>query len=248
MQIRNLFYKEKIITCIFILIAVIGGILIYIFLSRSANDEKIQGDFNEVLVASNHIAPGSFIVEENVTIQRIPKNIFSDLFISDIELIKNKIVIEAIESGEIISYSKFEDSEAFNKNNFSFSSYIPKDKKAVTIPVLYYGDPSMIKIGDKVDIISTYYNPDEDSFTARTIMSDKEIIFISGSNKQDQTDNDINDSKSQFELLDLYNGNLSDNDTGKLMITFYLNREETEDLFKNHDRGVLHLSICSSKA
>ncbi|HHT79049.1 MAG TPA: Flp pilus assembly protein CpaB [Actinobacteria bacterium] len=248
MQIRNLFYKEKIITCIFILIAVIGGILIYIFLSRSANDEKIQGDFNEVLVASNHIAPGSFIVEENVNIQRIPKNIFSDLFISDIELIKNKIVIEAIESGEIISYSKFEDSEAFNKNNFSFSSYIPKDKKAVTIPVLYYGDPSMIKIGDKVDIISTYYNPDEDSFTARTILSDKEIIFISGSNKQDQADNDINDSKSQFELLDLYNGNLSDDDTGKLMITFYLNREETEDLFKNHDRGVLHLSICSSKA
>ena len=119
MQIKNLFYKEKIITCIFILIAIIGGIFIYVFLSKPEDSEKMQGDFNEVLVASAYIAPGCFIDEEDVTIQRISKSIFSDLFISDAEYIRNKIVIEAIEPGEIISYSKFEDSEAFNKNNFS---------------------------------------------------------------------------------------------------------------------------------
>ena len=92
MQIKNLFYREKVITCIFILVAVIGGIFIYIFLSDFGDSEKIQGDFNEVLVASEYIAPGDFIKAENIEIQKISKSIFSDLFIKDIELVKNKIV------------------------------------------------------------------------------------------------------------------------------------------------------------
>lgn len=248
MQIKNLFYKEKIITCIFILIAIIGGIFIYVFLSKPEDSEKMQGDFNEVLVASAYIAPGCFIDEEDVTIQRISKSIFSDLFINDAEYIRNKIVIEAIEPGEIISYSKFEDSETFNKNNFAFSSYIPKDKKAVSVPVSYYGDPGMVTIGDKVDIISTYYSHDEDSLMAKTIISGKEIIFISENSKQKMENPDDNSDKNQIALLDLYNEGFADNNAGKLVVTFYLDKEEAEDLFKSYGNGVLNMSICSSKA
>jgi len=248
MQIRNLFYKEKVITCIFIVIAIIGGILIYIFLSNSEDSEKMQGDFNEVLVASSYIGPGNFIKEENIERQKISKSIFSELFIKDIESVKNKVVIEAIEAGEIISYSKLEGSEAFDKSNFTFSSYIPKGKKAVTIPVSFYGDLTMITIGDKVDIISTYYSHDEDNLISKTIISGKEIVFISKNGKQKEENQDHSDSESQFALLEFTNGNLTDGSTGRLVVTFYLSKEETENLFKCYENGELNISICSSKA
>jgi len=248
MQIKNLFYREKVITCIFILVAVIGGIFIYIFLSDFGDSEKIQGDFNEVLVASEYIAPGDFIKAENIEIQKISKSIFSDLFIEDIELVKNKIVVEEIEPGEIITYSKFEGFDSINRSNIIFSAYIPKGRKAVTVPVTYYGDPDMITIGDKVDIISTYYSRDDNNLIAETVLSEREIVFISKNGRVNLENQDESFRESQLDLLDFTNGNPAGSTTNKLMVTFYLSKEETENLFRSFESGELNISICSSKA
>ena len=118
----------------------------------------------------------------------------------------------------------------------------------MTIPVSYYGDLNMITIGDKVDIISTYYCREADNLIAKTIIFEKEIVFISNNDKQDGQSNAGNTSESQLALLDFTNGNITDSNTGRLLVTFYLNQKETEELFKSYGNGVLNLSLCSSKA
>lgn len=244
---KNLFYKEKIVTILFIAAAVIGAVIIFIFLSGTKGSKKIEGDFNEVLVASEYIAPSSLIKEESTEKQKISKSIFSDLFVEDFESVKSKITTEAIEPGEIISYSKLEGFEAANRNNFAFSSCVPRDKKAVTIPVIYYGNQGMLAIGDKIDIVSVCYSHNENEVNAKTILSEKEIVFISQNKNLKEKNNKNNLSDNQFVLLDLEDSSFSNDSSAKVIITLYLNKEETESLFKNYQSGVLFISVCSSK-
>ncbi|MCE5329814.1 SAF domain-containing protein [bacterium] len=250
MQLKNLFMKEKIITIVFLIIAFIGGILIFIFIKDLGEGDKFQGDFNEVLIAKQRIEPGSQIQMEDIEKQKISKSIFSDSFIEEFEKIKDKTVIETIEAGEIITYEKFKDMNKDSKKTFTFSSYIPVGKKAVTIPVSYFGDLSMLNTGDKVDIISSYYCQEDDSLKTETIISGEEIILFCDNEANISSENSYPDNEmnsGQFPVLDFTAKNLGSDYSEKLIITFYLNSKETESLFASLERGVLYMSICSSK-
>ncbi len=244
---KNLFYKEKIITILFIVTAIVGAILIFILLPINKDTKKKEGDFNEVLVATEYIGPSESIKKENIEKQKISKSIFSDLFVEDFELIKGKITAEAIEAGEIISYDKLEESESSNKNSFTFSSRIPAGKRAVTIPVLYFGNLNMLSVGDKVDVISVYYSHNAEEVNARTILAGKEIILITAGKNLKEKINENNKPDNQFALLDLMSSNISNDSSQRITITFYLNSEETENIFKNFQSGALFVSLCSSK-
>lgn len=246
----NLLLKDKIIAIFCMLIALIGGIFIYSYISSLKTGEAIKGDFNEVLVAKDHIEAGAVINSGMIEKQVISRNIFSDMFVVNTEEILNKKTKEKINKGEIISKDKLEDFDIINNKKITFSAYIPANKKAVTIPVTFYGDVSLLNIGDKVDVISTFYDDKMGEIKSQNVLSSKEIILMSGNldyKAANQTEN-INDQKqNSFSILDFSEGDISSSDGLKLYITFYLTEEEAGNVFKSLECGNLNLAICSSK-
>lgn len=246
----NLLLKDKIIAIFCVLIALVGGIFIYFYISSLKTGEAIKGDFNEVLVAKDYIEAGTIINSEMVEKQIISRNIFSDMFVVNIEEILSKKTKEKINKGEIISRDKFEDFDVINNKKITFSTYIPANKKAVTIPVTFYGDTSLLNIGDKVDVISTFYDDKAGEIKSQNILSSKEIILMSGNfdyKMDNQTENINNQKQNSFSFLDFSEGDINSLDGLKLYITFYLTGEEAESIFKSLEYGNLNLAICSSR-
>ena len=58
------------------------------------------------------------------------------------------------------------------------SKMIPSGMKAVSLPVSIFGDCSSLKEGDRVDIISTYYDREKGILDSEKIISAREIIAL----------------------------------------------------------------------
>ncbi len=103
----------------------------------------------KVVVAKFNIKKNSKINPKSVKIQKIEAKDLPQGYINDVLSILNKRVARNIKSGEILKYSDLssEDSSAFD---------ILTGKRAITIPKEFIqGIASYIKIGSKVDILST---------------------------------------------------------------------------------------------
>ena len=174
--------------------------------------------------------------------QNISENIFSERFITDEVQITGRIVLTDILEGEIITADKLEGFEDNSSFSLSFSSYIPGGLRAISIPVKYYEDPGLLNIGDRIDIISTYYRAGDDTLYSETVLAGKEIILMG--NVPDN--NEYGNTAGREDIL---SGSLFDQDTGTyglgrmLIITFYLEPHESENIFTALDRGLLNLSV-----
>ena len=248
----SIFLKQKIFGIIFILISVFGGIFIFWYIN-SLKTSIISGQkYQDIYIASADINSGDEIAAELIEKQKIPEIIFSEKFAIDESQILGKKAAGDIAKGEIISIEKIEGNKLNNNSYLSFSSYIPDDFRAVSLPLNYYGDSSIIKVGDRIDIISTYYDETAATLISEIVLKSKEIILISNQNNANANSN-AGGSKT-FEgnkdsnflsgtlLSSSYN---SDALSNLLVLTFYLTQEETEKVFLALERGVLNLALCS---
>ena len=55
---------------------------------------------------------------------------------------------------------------------------VPTGMKAVNLPVNFFGDYSVLHEGDRVDIISTYYNSETGILGSEKIISEKTIVAV----------------------------------------------------------------------
>ena len=245
MNRASLILKQKFLAIVFIIIALIGGVLIYFYISNLKASLINDSSSNEILVAKEDIEKGSTLAIEMIAKQKISKNVFSNNFIFNENEIIGKEAKEKILKGEVISKDKINGFENLLDKNLKFSSYIPINKNAVTIPVVFWGDKSMINVGDKVSIISTYYEVqgEENALNSEFILNEKEIIIISN---QKQSESEAKNKSSGLSLLNSDEFDVRNNEN-KIYLTFYLSDDEATKVFKAVERGNLYAVLCSSK-
>ncbi len=117
------------------------------------------------------------------------------------------------------------------------------------MPVNYYGDVSVLRVGDKVDIISVYYDQTNSLLISEAVLSEKEIILTVNEQNEINNKNGENSSsnKNDSSLMDkVFDSNYAGSAfSNSMIITFYLTPVEVEKIFLALERGVLNLSICS---
>ena len=242
MNRASLIFKQKFISILFIILAIAGSILIYFYILNIKSSVPEDSNSNEVLTADEEIRAGIVITKEMIGKQKISKNIFSNNFISDENGIIGKQAVDTILKGEIISTQKIEGIDESIDKNLKFSTYIPIFKKAATIPVTYWGDASLICVGDKIDVISTYYEKDSSNLKSEIVLAGKEIIIISG---QENQDNENKENNSALSILST--DTVLTSESQIIYFTFYLNEEEIKKVFEAIQKGNLNIAICSSK-
>jgi len=133
------------------------------------------------------------------------------------------------------------------------SSSIPHGLRAVNLPISFFGDVSAIREGDRVDIISVFYDPGSNELYSEVVLSQKEIILL-GNTGKDQDSGAYQDTGGSGYFGDGILGDLpSGNDASRqlkkiLVITFYLEADEVEKAFKAIEGGQLYLSLYSENS
>ncbi len=248
----NLIIRQKIFIIAIILMLIFAGFLIYWYLSSSRSDKQnITGNI-DIYTSRVEIKAGTQITKDMVEKKGIPENIFNQKFITDVGEITGKITAQDIVKGEIISSDKIQGVENIKDSNYlAFSSYIPSGFRAVSIPVNYYGEKSLLNIGDKVDLISTIYEKTTDSLMSQTILWEKEIILIDGKNSSNVTENitgrqENNGMANELPALDsiLQTGANAGSKSDNCILTIYLKPQEVEKVFLALQTGTINLSIC----
>lgn len=235
----SLFLSQRMLAFVFIILAIGGSVFLYCYIRDLKARIPQNTDFSEIILAKQNIEAGQVISDDLLSKQPISQNIISDKFIYDKERIIGKKAKEDMVAGELISIDKIDDLALEVKQDISFSSYIPSNLRAVSIPVSYYGEKDFIKNGDKIDLISVFHEHETNSLRSETILENKEIIMIS-------SDGPASTSSSE-SFLDNTIGDFSigSHPDKQLIITMYLTPLEIETVFLELKKGVLNMSICS---
>ncbi len=233
-----LFLSQRILAIVFILLAIIGSITLYYYIKELKAKIPENTGLTEIILARQDIETGQEITDDLLTKQPISQNIISDKFIYDKELIIGKTAKEDMIAGELISIDKIDDFVLEVNQDISFSSYIPSDLRAVSIPVCYYGDSNDLKNGDRIDLISVFHENETNSLVSQTILENKEIIMTASMPTS---------TSDSLSFLDSTIGDLSvrSNHSDLHIITMYLEPEEIETVFLALGKGALNISICS---
>jgi len=122
------------------------------------------------------------------------------------------------------------------------SGRIPQGMKAVNLPISFFGSSLMLKTGDKVDIISTYYDKESAMLYAETILSEKEIIALESG--QDQEEDSYGSIGGNIFPESSFGADINNGTNRTLIITFFLEGEEIVKSFKAIESGMLYLALC----
>lgn len=122
------------------------------------------------------------------------------------------------------------------------SGLIPSGMKAVNLPISFFGNHLTLKIGDRIDIISTYYDKESGVLHAEVILSGKEIISL-GSGQGTYEDRHGSISSSIFPEVSS-GADVNNRISRILIITFFLRDEEIVRSFTAIESGMLYLSLC----
>jgi Flp pilus assembly protein CpaB len=241
----SLIVRQRILGIIFIIVAVIGGVFVFWYISNLKSDISENMGYRQIFITKVDIKEGEEFKEELIELQKINENIFSDSYILEKDDILGKKAAENIMKGDIITFDKLEGVESSDGLGTGFSSYIPYKSRAVSVPVNFYGDKSLIRAGDRVDIISTYYETDSGNIYSDLVLSEKEIVFISNDPDEDLS---VEGNTSGGFLVDsiFENSSIEPGYASILILTFYLDCIEVKEVFSALEKGVLNLSICSS--
>jgi len=236
-----LIIRQKIFSIVMLAIALLSGIFIYFYVGYLKSDKDNARDAEKVLLAVEDISEGDVIDGSSITTQMIPQAISSKSYDLKEEYVIGKIATEDIAKGEILTREGISGFEETGQDTGSLSLYIPEYLKAVTVPIDYYGDTSLIKKGDVVDIISVYYDEKNDSLISEIILHSKELIATSSSSLIDMNHEGGSLILDSFESPGLAG---QSNGPGSIIATFFLDDDEVKKVFLSLNKGVLNLAIC----
>jgi Flp pilus assembly protein CpaB len=239
----SLIIRQRILGIIFIIISLAGGFFIFLYISSLKEQIPENVNYNQIFIARNDIKKGERIAADLIEMQKIPANIFSGRFIINKDEITGEKAIADILKGEIITKDKLEEKSGGSNFSYSFSFHIPEGLRAASIPVSFYGDRSLLNEGDKIDLISTYYDQESGGLYSETVLSEKEVILINGNSKEAYQENSSDTGNFLLGTVneETFADSFYDN---HITITLYLTGREIEEAFKAIERGVLNLSIC----
>ena len=156
---------------------------------------------------------------------------------------------ESISADGDTDYIILDGDTSYKDHGQLLSSSIPYGLRAVNLPISFFGDVSAIREGDRVDIISVFYDPGSNELYSEVILYQKEIMLL-GNIGKDQDSGTYQDTGGSGYFGDGILGDLpSENNVSSqlkkiLVITFYLEASEVEKVFKAIEGGQLYLSLC----
>jgi hypothetical protein len=155
---------------------------------------------------------------------------------------------------ESISDNEYSDIEISGGNGTSryygqlLSSSIPHGMRAISLPVSFFGEVLSIREGDRVDIISVFYDPGSNELCSEVILTEKEIIIFENNGK-DKEFREYQDTVNSGYLSEgIFSGISSGNNNSSqikkiIVITFYLETIEVEKAYRAIESGQLYLSL-----
>ncbi len=239
----SLIIRQRILSIIFIFISLAGGVFIFWYISSLKEKIPENINYNKIFIARNDIEKGEKITADLIEMQKISADIFSGRFIVDKNEIVGKEVITDILKGEIITRDKLEGQYATDDFSYSFSFYIPDGLRAVSVPVSFYGDRSLLNEGDRVDLISTFYEQESGNLFSEAVLSEKEVILINNNVEETYSGNDEGNFLPGLVTEESFVGSFYHR---HIIITLYLTVAEAEEIFRAIERGVVNLSLCHS--
>ena len=249
----GLIIRRKIFIIIFIILMVFAGLIIYWYALNIREKNRLASENVNILTAKTEIKAGTRLTEDIIEKQKIPRKIFNKNFITDLNDISGKTILEDISAGEIITNEMVQGLENSDEKYLKFSASIPPGLRAVSIPVNYYGEKSLPDIGDRVDIISIFFDSKNDTIVCNTVLQRKEIILMEGRSHDSADAEDAVDSGnidgSGPVMLGGFDGILTGNEktgssSGPVIMTFYLSPNEVERIFLSLESGTLNASVC----
>lgn len=238
----SLIIRQKLISVIMLAVSILGGIFIYLYLGHLKAGQNIVFEGQEIIIASQDILKGSIITASDIADQNIPESIFSDKYIFEKESVIGKAASEDILQGEILTREKISGFKEISEDLKSISSYIPQYLKAVSVPVVFYGDISLLSNGDLVDVISVYYEKSKDELISETILDSEELMIIDPGHS---TGNMETEGNALFDNMDQHSMFAYQGHVNQIIATFFLDSTEAERIFLALERGVLNIAICS---
>lgn len=138
---------------------------------------------------------------------------------------------------------------SFEDHGQLLSTSIPYGLRAASLPISFFGDTSVINEGDRIDIISVFYDPGSNKLHSEIILGQKEIIILYSNENTLDPENYQDAGGSGYLsggiLGDVSSGNNNNSQLKKiLVITLYLEVTEVERAFKAIEGGQLYLSLC----
>ncbi len=227
----SLIIGQKIFSILFLLAALLLGVLMFWYIGQLQSGAPGNGKVQQVIIANTDILSGISIERDMVKVQDIPDAVFSGRAVKEVNELLGKEARRDIDKGEIIYVEHI---SGYEESFSGISSYIPRGKRAVTIPVTFYGEEALLQVGESVDLISIYYDRDIGDMVSLAIIEDKEIIHIGG--------NSGHQPESGFfaeEGLRTQSGG-----PDMLTVSFYLSPSETESVFLAAQRGIINIAIC----
>jgi len=246
----RLFLGSRKLVIIILFITVFSGFSVFWYLNNQKQKSYENTGQVEIYTAGQDIFKGDEIDENMIEAKRISREVFNEEFLTDIKDIVGMKTTSDIAKGEIIRSGKLEGMALEENTYLKFSSYIPEGLRAVSIPVNYYGEHALLSKGDKVDIISTYYDSKNEELVSETVLKHKDIIFISGRSQVDSEDTVMpgyspSNNTGNLVFGSLFDSSISDGSGSSLIIlTFYLDQEEVESIMLSLQLGALNLAIC----
>lgn len=188
--------------------------LIYAYLNRMKQEVYKGMDMVHVLVASQDIAAGAALSQDNVAGRSYPQKYVGDraILVSDATVVMNARLKNNIQKGQPVFWSDIEGPEAVSAG---LAAVIEKGMRALTIPVTEItGVAGMLKPNHRVDILFTFdsglFEPLQDTQSGAAAMpetmDDLRKAFLSQVKSQFQSAGKLNTALLMENILILATG------------------------------------------
>ncbi|MBU1076704.1 MAG: Flp pilus assembly protein CpaB [Spirochaetes bacterium] len=150
--------KSKIAKIIAFFAAVFGILGFLLYLNKVEEDVALESNLKNVAVAKMYIPKYAVIKPEMIRIQQVPVKYLQPGAVTSIkELLsqernKQYVTLVPVMEGEMILSTKI----SMPGQNTGLSVVIPSGKRAISVPISTDTDVSLIKPGNKIDLISTF--------------------------------------------------------------------------------------------
>ncbi|MEW6229061.1 MAG: Flp pilus assembly protein CpaB [Bacillota bacterium] len=165
----------KLVVLFALIPGLLAAVMTYVYINDAAKPKPVSGKSVPVVAAKSAIPPRTKITQDLVYIKEIPEAAVHARAARDPARVVGLITKSEILEGEQVIMDRL-----YGENERAgLASSIPRDKRAVTVPVNeVVGVAGFVKPGDRVDVVATVSAAGETGDVAFTVLEDVEVLAI----------------------------------------------------------------------
>ena len=153
----------------------LAAVMTYVYVNNAAKPKPVEVKNVPVVAAKATIPPRTKITPDMIYVREMPESAIHARTARAAEQVVGLFTKYEILEGEPIIMDRL-----FGQNEpVGLASSVPRDKRAVTIPVNeVVGVAGFVKPGDRVDVVATVDGTDETGDMAFTVLQDVEVLAV----------------------------------------------------------------------